>query len=557
MNYEEQSTSPRMNRGIKSQINFLYSPKPDNLRFLVKDGISNKSPLVQTERSNGQNDLKSNHFEAITTDLYKSQKDVSSHLSYTQENPNQKESAILSPIEKKLFRKQGQSKLFKQRDLSEENKNLSQDNFIELEEEQTVSDDPENLKKLISEQSAAYMKLEEMYCQDTNSLKREIERLKSIIKRHDIDTSSYKTRIDQSASEIEDLQKRLSHIIKEKENLINQYEENLSNKTSEVFQMNEIISKLKIDRKSKDETIKDLQRQVLVSTNCNKILESDLNETKKQLARVQESSETSSRKLYLFDTQTQELSDIRNSKLELEEKLKEAQKSLDFVNNNYKVLQNKYNDAKEELEEKNFQLQETLNKLNESNSVSKTPAKPALRRTFTMNSSNNNPEAQKDNFNRLYSKISNLEEELNFEKMEKEKIARNLEYSKKIIDEKLQIVAKLEGKIQSDYLMQIEVVKESLAVNVLEQLDKCDKEVKGIQNVLTCQKCKSSCSSKFISWDCEHIFCKVCAMFRESCPCCSSGSRVVKLNLLKNVYSKLPQQLEAINNMRQLFKGRS
>ena len=401
------------------------------------------------------------------------------------------------------------------------------------------------------------MKLEEMYCQDTNSLKREIERLKSIIKRHDIDTSSYRSRIDQSASEIEDLQKRLSQLTKEKETLINQYEENLSKKISEVFQMNEIINKLKLDRKSKDESIKDLQRQVLVSTNFNKILEADLNDTKKQLARVQESSETSTRKLYLFDTQSQELSDIRNSKSELEEKLKEAQRSFDFVNNNYKVLQNKYNDAKEELEDKIFQLHETLTKLNESNSAGKSPAKPALRRTFTMNSSNSNPEAQKDNFNRLYSKISHLEEEVNFEKMEKDKIARNLEYCKKIIDEKLQIVAKLEHKIQSDYLMQIEVVKESLAASVAEHLDKCEQGLGEIQTVLTCQKCKSSCSSKFISWDCEHIFCKLCAMFRESCPCCSSGSRVVKLKILKNVYKKLPQQAEAINSLRLLFKSRS
>ena len=81
-NYEDQSVSPRLDRGIKSQISFLYSPKTENLRYLVKDGISNKSPLVQPDRPQVQNDNKSNHFETLTAGLYKSQKDASGHLNY-------------------------------------------------------------------------------------------------------------------------------------------------------------------------------------------------------------------------------------------------------------------------------------------------------------------------------------------------------------------------------------------------------------------------------------------------------------------------------------------
>lgn len=559
VNYEDQSPSPRLDRGIKSQISFLYSPKTDNLRYLVKDGINNKSPLVQTERSQGHNDYKSNHFESITSGLYKSQKDVGSHLNYNKEKSNQKELRNLSLKEKKLLSKQNKVYSIKKAFISEENKNILQDNFLEIEEEQTLSDDPENLKRIISEQSTAYMKLEEMYCQDTSTLKTEIERLKSLINfpETDITTNNTKTNHSLPEAEAEVFQNKLSSLLKEKETLITQHEEILAHKTSEIFQMNELIQKLKIDRKLKDDSLKDLQKQVLVLTSTSKLTETELSTTKRQLALAQELSESSAKKNNLFEMQTQELTDIRNSNSELEQKLKELQKSLDFVHNNYKILQNKFNDAKEELQEKDYQLQETMKKCNESNSPIKSPVKLQLKRTITINSSNNTTEAQKDSWNRLYLKISNLEEELNFEKIEKDKILRNLEYSKKIIEEKSQIVAKLEEKIQDDSDKLIEVAKLSLVSSVIEILNNCEKEVLSIQEIFTCHKCAASCSSRYISWDCKHIFCKPCAMSKDSCPCCSSGSRVLNLKLLKTIYPKLQNQLKALNGLRQLFNANS
>ena len=240
-----------------------------------------------------------------------------------------------------------------------------------------------------------------MYCQDINTLKNEIENLKSHIKSHEANIITHSPKSNNPGPDIEEFQSQLSLSIKEKENLINQHEENLAHKTSEIFQMNEIINKLKIDRKLKDDSYKDLQKQFLVLSNSNKITEAELTAAKRQLATAQEALESSSKKNNLFIIQTQELSDIRTTKSELELKLKDLQKSLEFVSNNYKILQHKYNDAREELQDKDCQLQETLRKCNESSSPIKSPVKLQLKRTITMNPSNDTTEAQKDNFNRL------------------------------------------------------------------------------------------------------------------------------------------------------------
>jgi hypothetical protein len=550
---EESSKSPRIKRGVKSQINFLYSPKNDNLKYLVKEGTGKKINSIITEKGIGQNETPSQILDVFNSETCRSGKESSEMFLLNKE----KNSLNKSSLEKKLLRVQLKDKSLAVQDpVLEEIKNQSLENFDELENEATVSEDPENLKKLISDKSCAYSKLEEMYCQDTNSLKREVEKLRMTIKRQDIEISSYRSRIDQNASDLEDLQKRLFSISKEKEGLISQYEDDLAIKKSEVLQMNEIINKLKLDRKNKDEQIKDLQRQVLVISNCNKIIENDLFSNKKELLIANETLQNTSKKLQLFDAQSQELSTIRSLQQDLEHQLKTSLKSFEFVSNNYKVLQTKYNDTKEELEEKNSQLSEALIKLSDSISSSKTPAKPALRRTSTLNLSTLTPETQKDNFSRLYQKISGLEEELQQEKFEKEKLSRNFEYSKKIIDEKLQIISKLESKVQSDYLMQVEVIKESLASQIFEHLNIFQRLLNEVKNSVTCSKCRSP-EGKFISWDCEHIFCKTCAMFQETCPCCSSGSRVLRPKLLKMIYSKLPEQQVELDNVKKLFQGKS
>lgn len=441
--------------------------------------------------------------------------------------------------------------------IAEESKNGSQEN-LEIIEGLVNQDDTDTTKKILSEQSKAYTKLEETYCNDTNALKREIERLKGLIKKQDTDLIILRSKLDQQVSDQEELQKKLQSEQRERQNEKSDLIDQISEKNNEIFQLNDILNKIKLDRKNKDESLKDFQRQVLVLTNYNKILDSDLNLTKRSLTTVQQSLETEKEKSKFFDIQSEELTDLRNAKQITEDKLKETLKSLDFVTSNYNFLQNKYNTLKEELEKKDSQLQELFEKFSESNSNPKISLKPMLRRTSTLNAVTLSTDpSQKETFNRLYSKISSLEEEIQHEKIDKEKLSRNLEYSKKIIDEKLHIITRLENKVQSDYFMQIEFVKKSLGKDVRELLNVLEHFIHYLQGTLTCAKCKVNTNVKFISWDCEHVLCKTCAMFRESCPECSQGSRLLKLKLLKKIYCNFPKQLDTLLSIRELFRAKN
>jgi len=419
-------------------------------------------------------------------------------------------------------------------------------------------DDIESAKKIIVEQTHAYKKLEETYCFDTNDLKRENEKLKSLIKKQESDLLIHRFKIDQNLIERDELEKRFINEQIERNKGKKDYEDQIALKNSEIAQLNDILTKIKQDRKSKDESLKDFQRQVLVLTGCNSILDNNLNTTKRLLCAAQESLEIEKEKNKFFDTQTEELSESRNAKQAIEEKLKETLLSLDFVSNNYNVLQNKYNNSKDDLEEKTNQLQEAVQKLSELPPNTKIPVKPGLRRTATLNAASLfSDSSQKETFNRLYSKISSLEEEIQNEKIEKEILNRNFEYSKRIVDEKLQIIAKLESQVKSDYMMQVDIVKKCLAKDVRELMNACEKHVHKMQEVLTCVKCKVSTDTRVISWDCEHVFCEGCAMFRETCPECHSGSRLINLRLLKKICSNFPKQLDSLQKIRELFRTKS
>lgn len=455
-----------------------------------------------------------------------------------------------------MFRIQFQEKPSSQ--FSEEFKNGTQGNLDEIEDLEFGIDDIESAKKIIFDQTQAYKKLEDTYCFDTNALKREIEKLKSLIKKQETDLLIFRSKIDQHSVEREELEKKLVNELREKNKGKKDFEDQIAEKNSEIAQLSDILCKIKQDRKNKDESLKDFQRQVLVLTGCNNILDSNLNTTKRLLCAAQESLEVEKEKNKFFDTQTEELSDLRNSKQAIEERLKETLKSLDFVTSNYNILQNKYNNSKEDLEEKTNQLQEALQKLSELLPNAKVSAKPGLRRTVTLNGAHLfTDSSQKETFNRLYSKISSLEEEVQSEKIEKEKLSRNFEYLKRIVDEKLQIIAKLETQVKSDYMMQVDIVKKCLAKDVRELLNACEKHVHSMQEVLTCIKCKVNTDTKFISWDCEHVLCKGCAMFRETCPECHGGSRVLKLKLLKKISLNFPDQLDSLLKIRELFRTKS
>jgi myosin heavy subunit len=513
----DEKLSPRLKRPFKSQTNFPY-PKLEELKIRSLD---KKSSLALDRLP--ENDTK--QIEKLSEDLTKLQQEAEILKKNYQEKVQ-----IIQHITKKLLNLQ-----FKER------VNVKEENFEEKSEEseegETVEEEVKSLKGIISEQTKAYAKLEEMYWIDTNSLKRENEKLKLTFKKLDADNLNLKGRVESLVKNLEELQKKSYEKTDEYEIKLNAINANLKEKNTELYSLSEILRKIQNEKRVKDDTFKELQRQISILTQSNKILENDLNCQKRELKIAAENLFNEREKLKLFEDQSSEFLSMKEKFEGLEDSLKSTQKTLEFTTSNYSSLRAKYSQLKTRFKEKEEILRETKEKLSEASSPTIPVSNPQrLRRTLTLSTvSSSGDTQQKENFARLYSKISNLEEELQSERLEKEKFKKNFEYSKKITDEKAEIIQKLEKNAQKDIEDGINLAKEALGVKIKELSGRCHWFLRVLSEKLRCEKCKITDSVKFSGLNCDHLLCKNCAMFLDSCPCCTNGGKVIKLNVLSSV----------------------
>ena len=528
-NTNEPITTPRLNRPFKSQIQFNY-PKQEEAKFKLPE--SKASLLIEKIP-----DINPKGAEKVSDEITKLQKEADLLKKSYDEKVVFIQINLIKQLEKKLFNIQFKERVF---NLKENTKEV-EDNPCEHEKDsfsaETYIEEIKSLKGIIAEQTKAYSKLEEIYYSDTNSLKRDNEKLKMTFKKQDSENLTLKSRLETLSKNLEESEKKSLAKLEEYENKLNSAVATLKDKNSELFTISEILRKAQNEKRNKDDVFKELHRQIRILTESNKILENDLNCQKRELKIVSDSLALEKEKIKLFESQSTEYISMKEKFENLEETLKSCQKSSEFTTQNYNMLKEKYNELKEKFKEKQELLKETQDKLSETNnttiSVGNNPQR--LRRTLTLSTiSSTGDMQQKENFARLYSKITSLEEELQSERIEKEKFKKNCEYSKKLIDEKSDIILQIEKRVENDIQEQVNLAKDSLGIKIKELGGRCHWYLRLQSEKLRCEKCKIENIVRFKGLNCPHLLCKTCAMFMDSCPSCSSG-KLIKLNVLKSV----------------------
>lgn len=406
---------------------------------------------------------------------------------------------------------------------------IDEDSLVE-----TKDDEIRSLKGIISEQTKSYQKLEDLYYSDTNELKRELEKLRQVRKKIESENSGLKNKVENLTKNLEENEKKGSGKVNEAEEKIYSMQAELKDKNSELFQISEILRKMQIEKKNKDEGLKELHRKLAISSESLRIVENDLNYNKRELKIVNDSLILEKEKSKQLLQQLTEYSSLKERCEIQEEAIKSLQKSSDFTLLNYNTLKSKYITLKENYMEKESQIKNFQEKSSEPSSAILPSNKQKLRRTMTLSTlSSNSDSQQRENFQRLISKIMNLEEELQTEKFENEKRKKDLEYCKKQLSEKGEIFETMKKTMTDEAQKKAKEARDAVVARIKEICGKLEWYLRTLSEKFMCQHCKVNNCASLTSVACGHLYCKSCAIFADLCPCCSVKSKTMKIKVFK------------------------
>lgn len=406
---------------------------------------------------------------------------------------------------------------------------IDDDSLIETKEDEISS-----LRGIISEQTKSYQKLEDLYYSDTNELKRELEKLRQARKKLESENLGLKNKVESLGRNLEESEKKGSGKASEAEEKVLGLQAELKDKNGELFQVSEMLRKMQIEKKSKDEGMKELHRKLAIASESLRIVENDLNYHKRELKIVNDGLVLEKEKSKQLTQQLTEYSSLKEKCEIQEEAIKSLQKSSDFTLLNYNTLKSKYITLKENFTQRESQIKNLQEKSSEPSSAMLPPNKQKLRRTVTLSTiSSNSDSQQRENFQRLISKIMNLEEELQSEKFEREKTKKDLEYCKKQLTEKIEVFETMKKSMADETKVKVKETKDQIVGKIKEICGKFEWYLRTLGEKFMCQHCKVNNCASLTSVACGHLYCKSCAVFADLCPCCSLKSKTMKIKVFK------------------------
>ncbi|OMJ94131.1 hypothetical protein SteCoe_2766 [Stentor coeruleus] len=301
--------------------------------------------------------------------------------------------------------------------------------------------------------------LEEEYCNDTNELKKNIEKekFKSNQLKSDLEKCAGKNEILQSKCEgilenFKEKEKRYKIDIEHLKTQLKETREEIQKKNLELAQINEYMQRKRKNSKQKEQQMKDLQEK-------NQLIESDKNSYIKELESLksilantlielqcQKSSFSS------VQSQIQDFSMITIDNLTSFETLQAIKDNYYLLHTNYIKLQQDLYQLQEKSCSNEQNLLTVIEKLkNYSQNTMEGPVvtEHKLMRMKTFTSSNSIDVISQDNGLRLMKKINALESQAGLYKAEIDKLNKDLAYHKKIVEEKHGFISILEKQISS------------------------------------------------------------------------------------------------------------
>lgn len=310
----------------------------------------------------------------------------------------------------------------------------------------------EELKKKIAT-------IEEEYCNDTNELKKTIEKIKfkNNLLRSDLDKCAGKNEILQSKCEgilesFKEKEKRYKIEIENLRSQIKEIREEMQIKNLELAQINEYMQRKRKNSKEKEQQIKNLQEKT-------HLLESETNAYNKELVSLKNTlkvilSELENQNCSFSSIQSniKSLNIISIDNLTLEETLQAIKDNYNLLYTYYTKLQLDFLKLQEKScsnENNLMNIIERLKNSSQSNIEGHMNVEHKLMRMKTFSSSNTADMVSQDNTLRLMKKINSLESQVVMYKIEVEKLNKDLAYNKKVVEEKHGLISIMEKQINS------------------------------------------------------------------------------------------------------------
>lgn len=323
----------------------------------------------------------------------------------------------------------------------------------------------ENLKAQLHSFDVKYSKLEILYQNDTNGLKKDIEKLRNENKKLTSDMESLKCKIEKSNKICEEQIKANQNksLTYTKEAL--ELQEIMSKKNYEITQLGDMLKKSQMEKRDKEEIIRSLQNQVKSLQDGIKAENEAFLSTQKKFKNACNEYEKEKLKFSKSQEKLQKYKELKENYKALEEKLNETVSCMNFVNSNLKDTQMSFAQYKQKAEESEQSLKEHIIKLQQSsqepNNFNWNREKVKLRKNLTLiglplmkNSDQSSSQ--------LNSKILSLENQLLVSNQQIGKMARDIQYYKQIVEEKNKFIQYIENKTLVDLNSQVENIKVSV-----------------------------------------------------------------------------------------------
>ncbi|OMJ73681.1 hypothetical protein SteCoe_27588 [Stentor coeruleus] len=343
-----------------------------------------------------------------------------------------------------------------------------------------IIDDKDSIKNDIEGWKEKYMKLEDVYYNDTNDLKKIIEglKMKNEVLKEGREKALEKIEIINAKYEncmkvMEEKDKMYKKEIAGIEGRLNDTLEDLCDKKYELTQTIECVNRNNKIKKEHEAMICELQDNIKRMNDVNCMYITEMTSLKSALENCQKDLKAEKKKSSTLESLTKDLSGAKSCILSLEESKKSLKAQLDFITINYKTLQESFLKYQERVSENEKTFKTTIENLKTSTSPQNhsfpllTPQDLIkIRRNSTI-VSNTHDLIPQNTIKNLMNKTALQEQQLIFYQQELEKSSKDQVHNRKLIEEKNLIITHMEKQILNNKFD----LEDEIKKNVLKEIE--------------------------------------------------------------------------------------
>lgn len=420
------------------------------------------------------------------------------------------------------------------------------------EEKESIIKDNEGWKE-------KYIKLEEVYYNDTNDLKKKIEGLKSKCEMLKEGREKILEKIEVMNAKYENCQKMMME--KDKfykkevagfEGRLNEALGDVCDKNYELIQTIECVNRNNKIKKEQETMICELQDNIKRLNDVNCLYISEMSSLKNALESCQKDLKAERKKIITLESLSKDLSAAKSCIFSLEESKKSLKAQLDFISINYKTLQESFSKYQERVSENEKTYKTTIEKLKTNNPSPPNDLFPILspqdlikiRRNSTI-VSNTHDLIPQNTLKNLMSKTTLQEQQLIFYQQELEKSSKDQAHNRKLIEEKNLIIAHMEKQILKNNFDIEDKIKKNVLNEIEKFLRRYKKMNKNASRVFECKVCEMR-KVKLVLWPCESLDCKRSVGVIDNCSECGIPVRVTEIKVVNELLKDLLKEFKLI-----------